>query len=355
MIVNFVFPSSHHRTAGVVVLYEIANGLARRGHEVHFSHGPWWAERINSVDEIAHFTFEPSVHHHIVDTDADPSIPDGDVVFHAPAISRLGQRAVIVQGYRMFKEEVERQTFRYPMPKVCVASWLVDVALRYGVPREQCWYVPLGLDHDTFALRTPLDERTIDVAMLSHPHREKGYPTGVQALEELRRRMPNARVVVFGMDPPRRLPVGAEFRQAPSHRELADEIYNQSRVFVQPSFHEGFGYTALEAMACGSALVSTNNGGSHDYAFANETAIVVEPGDWHGLADGIEMLLRDDDRRARLAAAGVRHVRGFNWEHTAELLESNLVRYLADPAALQHEPADDEFDARVKAEAGEAR
>jgi glycosyltransferase involved in cell wall biosynthesis len=167
--------------------------------------------------------------------------------------------------------------------------------------------------------------------------------------------MPHARVVVFGMDPPRRLPQGAEFRHAPTHRELADDIYNHSKVFIQPSYFEGFGYTALEAMACGSALVTTDNGGSHDYAMDGETAVVVQPGDWTGLATGIETLLRGDDERARLATAGERHVRAFDWARTAELLEEHLERYLADPAALQHPPADDGHDSACTGEPQAAR
>src|SRR5262249_17746267 len=101
VIVNLIYPSSHHRTAGVVVLYEIANGLARRGHEVHFNHGPWWAERIESVDELTHFAFEPNVQHHIVDTVEDAHMVDGDVVLHPKAPRRLGEPVVIVQGFRM--------------------------------------------------------------------------------------------------------------------------------------------------------------------------------------------------------------------------------------------------------------
>jgi glycosyltransferase involved in cell wall biosynthesis len=191
--------------------------------------------------------------------------------------------------------------------------------------------------------------------MLYHPHPSKGYDIGVRALDELCRRRPVARVVVFGMNPPRNLPEGDDFRRALSHRELSEQIYNASKVFIQPSYYEGFGYTALEAMACGSALVTTDNGGSHDYAMAGETAVVVEPGDWNGLATGIETLLHDDDERARLATAGERHTRSFEWDRTAAMLEQHLVEYLADPAALQHPSADDGYDARPAGEKQEAR
>ena len=116
------------------------------------------------------------------------------------------------------------------------------------------------------------------------------------------------------------------------------EVYNQSRVFLQPSRHEGFGYTAVEAMACGCALVTTDNGGSQDYAVPGETALVAPQGDVPALVGALDTLLRDDAARTRMAHAGERFVRRFDWDRSAALLEGLLDRYLADPEAFQRPP-----------------
>jgi glycosyltransferase involved in cell wall biosynthesis len=343
VILNFAYPSAPDRTGGVIVLYELANACARRGHEVHFVHGPLTPYRVRSLDELPPFRFDDRVEHHLADRLDDPALPAGDVVFGGTAPARLGLPVEVVQGFRMLREDVERDLFRSPVPKACVARWLVDVGLGFGSPPEQLWYVPLGIDHRTFTVRTPQDRRHIDVAMLSHPHREKGLAVGLGALAELKRRRPALRAVVFGVDPPP-LPLDnwVQFRQAPDHPTLAREVYNQSRVFLQPSSHEGFGYTAVEAMACGCALVTTDNGGSRDYAVEGETALVVAPGDSAGLAAAVERLLRDDAQRAGLAAAGAELVRQrFDWDHTAAVLERRLEAYVADPARYQQPSIDD--------------
>jgi glycosyltransferase involved in cell wall biosynthesis len=342
VILTFTYPSSPDRTGGVIVLYELANACARRGHEVHFVHGPLTPYRVRSLDELPPFPFHTRVEHHLVDRLDDPGLPAGDVVFGEPSLRRLGLPVGLVQGYRMLSEDVERDLFRSPIPKVCVATWLVDVCIRYGAPPGQIWYVPLGIDHHTFGVRTPQDHRRYDVAMLSHPHREKGFAAGVEALAELRRRRPELRAVVFGIDPPPvKLADWVRFWRAPDHATLANRIYNQSRVFLQPSYHEGFGYTAVEAMACGCALVTTDNGGSRDYAVDGETALVVPPGDPMALALAGERLLRDGAARTRLAASGSELVRSrFDWDHAAAVLESRLEAYLADPAAYQRAPGD---------------
>lgn len=340
MIASFVFPSSHHRTGGVIMLYEFANALARRGNEVHFIHGPAWPQRVERVDQIP-FRFDDAVHHHLVDDLYDPSLPIADVLFGWQA-SHLGLPAVIVQGFRLLGPQADASAYRSPSPKVCVASWLVDVGLSYGVPERQLVHVPLGLDHELFSARVPQDQRTIDVAILYHPSREKGWDVGRQVVEQLVARRPDLRAVVISLaDPPRQpLPPGVELLSLDQQR-LADDVYNQARVFVQASHHEGFGLTALESMACGAALVTTDCGGSRDYALADETAVVVPAGNATLLADGVEALLDDDDRRHALAAAGARSTQKFDWARSGELLEAFIKAYVADPESYQHEPGED--------------
>jgi glycosyltransferase involved in cell wall biosynthesis len=147
------------------------------------------------------------------------------------------------------------------------------------------------------------------------------------------------RALIFGtelLDAP--LPDWATFVHEPSPAELVERVYNRCQVFVQPSYYEGFGFTAVEAMACGCALVSTDNGGSEDYAVPGETALVARPGEAGALARHVETLLRDAPLRTRLAAAGAGFVRRFDWDRAAAELEAHLERYLADPAAYQKPP-----------------
>ena len=279
MILSFVYPSSSERTGGVIVLYEFANALARRGHDVRFVHGPRTAYRVSDLRDVP-FAFDERITHHLVDTLDDPEVGPGDIVLSAVAPTRLGLPCTFVQGYQMLSPEAERATYLVPAPKICIASWLVDVGRELGVPDEQLWYVPLGLRHDVFVARTPQEERTVDVAMLFHPHRSKGWVTGLEALRRLHDDRPDLRSIVFGMRrPPDQLPAGTTFVDSPTHQQLVDDVYNAAKVFVQASEFEGFGYTPVEAMACGAALVTTDNGGSRDYGLDEVTALVAPTGD----------------------------------------------------------------------------
>jgi glycosyltransferase involved in cell wall biosynthesis len=341
VIITFVYPSSPVYTGGVVVLYHYANGLARRGHQVHFVHGPANPHRVDRLDQLSWFTFDERIEHHLVDSLDDPSLPDGDVVFSLDAPARLGEPVVLIQGYRLIAASIERPAYRAPCPKLIVARWLHDVGVAWGSPPEQMLYVPMGLDHDLFRVLSPGGERPIDVAVLSHQHPVKGWDDGMAALELVREQRPDLRVAAFGiLDRGEPLPPWVEFHRDLARDQLVRDVLNRAKVFLQPSRREGFGYTAVEAMACGAALVTTDNGGSRDYAVDGETALVVGRRDVPAMAGAVAALLADDGARAALAEAGTAAVRRFTWEQGCAAMEAHLERYLADPGALQKPPAD---------------
>lgn len=338
MIVTFVCPSASFPIGGVIALYEFANGLSRRGHQVHLLHGEFLGNRIDSLDEISWFRFEPEIEHHMVEP-GQSELPHADIFFGPSDRPELGHPVILVQGIEMMRLDVERDSFRTPCLKICVASWLVDIGRRFGVPPGQSEVVFYGIDHARYRVVTPIDQRPPQVGMLYSSHPAKGWSVGLRAMELAREQVPDLRAVVFGMgEPPGSLPHWIRFVENPPPELLVEQIYNQCRVFVQASHYEGFGFTAVEAMACGAALVTTDNGGSDDYAVAGETALVAPPKDAEGLAAHVVTLLQDDGARIRMATVGQRYVQRFNWDQAAADLEACLVRYLADPTAYQHPP-----------------
>lgn len=339
MIIGFLCPSAPHPVGGVLSIYHLANALQRRGHEVHIGHLAVWDRKITSLDEIPWFDFDPGIVHHFDGDLIDPHL-SFDVVFGTGAPAELGLPVLLVQGVDMLYPWLERRAFRAPGLKICVSSWLVDVGVRYGAPAEQFAVALCGLDPDQFVVETPFEDRRAQVAVLHHTHVAKGWDVALGALEEARRISGDFSVAVFGAEVPSEpLPSWATFHHRPDHRTLSSEIYNRSQVFLQASYYEGLGLTAIEAMSSGCALVTTDCGGSRDYAIDGETALVAEPGDTEGLARRILMLLEDDGLRMRIARAGRDHVQRFDWDLGAATIELHLEKYLADPARYQSPPA----------------
>lgn len=339
MIVTFLCPSSKRPIGGNIALYHFANALARRGHRVQIAHLEGWVEELPTLEDLAWFEFEPSVTHWF---HGGPPAPPADAVVGTGLPREAGLPVLLVQGIDMLHPWLERKGIRTPSRKICVASWLADVGTLFGVSRDQFAVVPCGIDHTTFRQLDPGAPRPIDVAALYHHHEAKGWDVATDALRRVRAARPGARILVFGATRPGEpLPEGVEFLLAPDHPTLAGQVYNRTKVFLQASHYEGFGLTAVEAMACGAALVTTDNGGSRDYAFDGRTARVSPRGDGASLAAQVLELLDDEAERSRLAEAGRLHVQSFDWDHSGELLEAAIEEYLAEPERFLVEPGED--------------
>lgn len=108
----------------------------------------------------------------------------------------------------------------------------------------------------------------------------------------------------------------------PSDDELA-ALMRGARCLVYPSLYEGFGLPVLEAMACGTPVVTSRGGATEEVA--GRAAVLVDPHDPAAIAAGIE---EADRRRGELVSAGRERAAAFTWERSADLVEA-LWRELA--------------------------
>jgi glycosyltransferase involved in cell wall biosynthesis len=93
--------------------------------------------------------------------------------------------------------------------------------------------------------------------------------------------------------------------------ELA-RLYRGARCLAYVSLYEGFGLPIVEAMACGTPVVTTAWGACAEVA--DEAAVLVDALDPEAIAAGLRVAA---DRRDELAAKGLERVRGFSWERAA--------------------------------------
>lgn len=148
----------------------------------------------------------------------------------------------------------------------------------------------------------------------------------VQALYEIRRRGFPHRLVMVGasgwdMD---------NFRDEIARLEMEEAIiftgyvptedlpglFSLATLFVFPSLYEGFGLPPLEAMACGTPVLSSNRSSLPE--ICADAAHLVDPENVEDLVHSLEMLLSDPDRRRELSARGLARARDFSWDHAAQ-------------------------------------
>ena len=105
-----------------------------------------------------------------------------------------------------------------------------------------------------------------------------------------------------------------EFAGYVPDEELAG-LYRRTRLFVMPSFDEGFGLPAAEAMACGAPLVVSSGNALEE--LVGDAGLTADPRDVQALRDAIDRVLGDGSLAARLSARGIERARRLSWDETA--------------------------------------
>lgn len=93
-------------------------------------------------------------------------------------------------------------------------------------------------------------------------------------------------------------------------------IYNLARVFVYPSIYEGFGLPPLEAMACGTPVITTAVSSMPEHVA--DAGILIPPQDENALTNALQKLINDSTLQEELSSKGPERASQFTWKRTAQ-------------------------------------
>lgn len=99
-------------------------------------------------------------------------------------------------------------------------------------------------------------------------------------------------------------------------KEDKPALYTMSSVFAYPSFYEGFGFPPLEAMACGTPVVTSNISSLPE--IVGSSALTIDPYNTRAIAEAIKQVLSSPDLAESLRQKGLEQVKKFNWEAAAQ-------------------------------------
>jgi glycosyltransferase involved in cell wall biosynthesis len=198
-------------------------------------------------------------------------------------------------------------------------------------PPDHVHAVPHGVDHRLFrpgraGAPEPLGAPYVLFVGVLHPR--KNLDAVRTALAGLAGRgLPHVLVAVANAPPDRPEPgdleAGLQVPALPGRlrllRHVADRdlasLMSHAAAFCLPSFFEGFGLPALEAMACGAPVIVSNRGALPEVV--GDAALIVEP-EPAAVEEALLHVLTDNQLALRLRDAGLRRAAGFHWRRTAE-------------------------------------
>jgi glycosyltransferase involved in cell wall biosynthesis len=344
-------------SGGFRVVYEYANRLVSRGHQVNVIHPrrlkfpPPKSERLSVRERLRRtrswtrdLISQPTINWHRIDGRVNlafvPSsdarnIPDADILFGTgwhtirsvlECPTEKGRKCYLIQGYEswMGPKELVDSTWRAPLRKVVIARWLLELGHTLGC--SDLTYIPNAVDHLHYRIIRPIDHRLQQVVMVFSLVPLKGARDGIQALEIAKEKFPGLRVSLFG-DSRRApwIPSWMRYEQDPPQERIVEEFYNGSSIILSSSWAEGFALPPAEAAACGCAIVATDSGGIRDFVENGVTGLLSPPKDPEALAKNICALLANDDLRIRMAKAANRFISRFNWEQSTDQLEKFMM------------------------------
>ena len=94
------------------------------------------------------------------------------------------------------------------------------------------------------------------------------------------------------------------------------DLYRGALLFVYPSLYEGFGLPVLEAMACGTPVITSNRTSLPEVA--GDAALLIDPTRPESLATAMTSIMHDGELRQSLRAKGLTRARAFTWDAVAE-------------------------------------
>lgn len=220
---------------------------------------------------------------------------------------------------------------------ITVSEYSKSEIIKYvGYPEDQIIVIPNAVDHNNYYVKRnrevikklgiPDTQKIILYVGSEQPR--KNVPFLLKAISELKKKLPD---IVF-------LKIGTS--QVPGAREKLIELiemleikkevvfvgyvsendltkyYNAADLFVFPSLYEGFGLPPLEAMACGTPVITSNLTSLPEVV--GDSAITIDPYDVNAFAEAMYNLLTDEKLREKMINKGLKRAQLFNWEKSAE-------------------------------------
>jgi O-antigen biosynthesis protein len=332
--VAVVIPPFSRGSGGHGSIFQIIRGLERMGHTcsvwMHDPLGRHSTERAAVLRRRIVEEFLPLEAPVFKGFDewygADVVVATGwETVFPVVLLPSCRARAYLVHDHEpeFFATSAEaiwaERTYRLDLYPISGSTWLRDlIQERYG--RRGGWF-RFGVAHDMYWPR-PVQRRRDTVLFYARYYTaRRGVPLGMLALDELSRRRPDLRIVLFGSLEPPATSFPYEFLGVASPEVLAWH-YSEATVGICLSL-TNYSLIPQEMMACGLPCVDLA-GRCPEAVFGRDGPVEFAEFDPLAIADAAEALIADESRWARRSKAGLEFVEGATWEQAARQVESAL-------------------------------
>lgn len=214
---------------------------------------------------------------------------------------------------------------------ICVShSTKNDIIDRFGTSGEKIYVTHLGTDlsppskkdiRSTTKKYDILDSQ-FNILYVGNYDQRKNVDKIVRACRSIHQDFPELRLILAGSNPPKSTlnSIAGEFHDKISYLGYVPDselgsLYAAADVFTYPSEYEGFGLPIIEAMACGTPVITSNKSSLPEVG--GEAAVTLDPSDLSTLSAAIRRMCEDDEFRKTMQDASLRRAQDMRWDQTA--------------------------------------
>ena len=256
-----------------------------------------------------------------------------------------------------FSHPIRREMFRKKISinPILAASWFahlpINVADRifaltqyeknelasYGIEKSKIDVIPNGIDLKKFEVKTKKNmfKRKYGinghmVLFVGQARGRKGPEYLVMSAKKVLKRFPDTTIVFVGYR------MNKELEELAMREGVSDNIkfigyvserdkiaaYRDADVFVLPTNYEGFGIVYIEAMACGTPIVTTDTPGISEIVKPERNGLLVKPKNPDSLAKGIIRILENRNLRSAISRNNKKDANYYSWQNIARKVKT---------------------------------
>ena len=321
---------------GSKIILEHANKLTDRGHnitiithdnkpnwfplnsKVEFIQVPWGevlGEKIPNCDLII-TTYWREIYECIEQKKA-PVVYFEQGDYHLFELEKLEERK-----FNFIKKQFETVQFIYTVSNFAKEK----IKTIYNKEAE---VIPNAVNNDIFfAEKNKIKNKNINIALIGSEDSEfKRIKNILEAIRKLQNEGYKIDINWITPTKPKNNDINAIVN--PPQKTIGD-VLRKSDIFICASIYESFCLPVLEAMSCGTSVITTNNGGNMDFVKENENALIIEKDNIEDICDKIKILYKDEKLREMLSKKAVETSKEYSWDKTINKIEKyykTIARY----------------------------
>lgn len=204
----------------------------------------------------------------------------------------------------------------------------VDLITYFNIDEDNITVVPLGVNHGIFnkidgEIKSNKNPKHLTILHVGTEQKNKNVDSLIKAFYKLHKKNLDIKLVRVGTKSKfidkiikkYHLEKSIEYKTNVSERELV-RLYNIADLFVFPSLYEGFGLPPLEAMACGTPVITSNTSSLPEVV--GDAGILLDPYDIDGWVNAMYEVLTNDGLREDMIKRGLERATMFSWEKCAK-------------------------------------